>query len=86
MTNVMLIYRDQMVRAVLGSRPAILAKEADTTALDRMAARLADAEEALEQLRAKGYGTRGQTLTEVVKGIPPTLARLAQLHDIWSPQ
>lgn len=70
MTDVALIYRDQMVRAVLGSRPAILAREADITALDRMAARLADAEEALEQLRAKGYGSRGQTLTEVASLVP----------------
>lgn len=70
MTDVALIYRDQMVRAVLGSRPAILAKEADTTALDRMAARLADAEKALELLRAKGYGNSGMLLHEVVITVP----------------
>ncbi len=84
MTDLALIYRDQMVRAVLGSRPAILAKEADTTALERMAARLAEAEEALEQLRALGYGKRGMTLVEVVKTILPTPERAAQLSDIWS--
>lgn len=86
MTDLALIYRDQMVRAVLGSRPAILAKEADTTALDRIAARLADSEEAMEHVRALGYGQRGMTLLEIVRTIPPTPARAAQLHDVWVPQ
>ncbi|MGG7603531.1 hypothetical protein [Massilia sp. BKSP1R2A-1] len=86
MTDLALIYRDQMVRAVLGSRPAILAKEADTTALERMATRLAEDEQALEHLRALGYGQRGMTLVEIVKTIPPAPERAAQLHDIWVPQ
>jgi hypothetical protein len=71
MIDVVLVYRDQMVRGVLGDRPAILANEADTTLLDRLARRLADAEFALELLRAKGRGHRGQTLTEIVTALPP---------------
>ena len=84
MIDLAMVYRDQIVRAVLGSGPAILAKEANTTALDRMAARLADAEEALEQLRAKGYGSRGQTLTEVAHLIPATPERATRSQDTWS--
>lgn len=70
MSDVALIYRDQMVRGVLGQRPAILAKNADTALLGRLAQRLADAEFALELLRAKGYGQRGQTLPEIVQDMP----------------
>lgn len=84
MSDLALIYRDQMVRAVLGGGPAILAKEANTTALEKMSQRLADAEEALELLRGKGYGTRGQTLVEVIKALPLAPPSAAQLHDIWS--
>lgn len=65
------IYRDQMVRAVLGTRPAILAKEADTTALNRLAQRLAEDEQALELLRAKGYGRRGMSILDMVEALPP---------------
>lgn len=70
MRDIALVYRDQMVRGVLGTRPAILAKEADVTLLDKLAQRLADAEFALELLRAKGHGHRGQTLTEIVNALP----------------
>jgi hypothetical protein len=66
---------DQIVRAVLGTRPAILARVHDMTALDRVCARLADAEAALEQLRARGYGTSGQTITEIVQSLPPAATR-----------
>lgn len=84
MINLVRVYRDQMIRAVLGSRPAILAREANTTALEQMAQRLADAEEALELLRARGYGMRGQTLVEVVRALPPAPPGPTQLHDVWS--
>jgi len=69
-----LIYRDQMMRAVLGTRPVILVKEADTTVLDRFAQRLADADEAIRLLRANGCGTRAQSLPDMVRmalGIEP---------------
>lgn len=64
------VYRDQMVRGVLGTRPAILAKEADTAALDRLAQRLAEAEAGLELMRAKGYGKRGMGLLDMINALP----------------
>jgi hypothetical protein len=70
MPDLNLIYRDQMVRAVVGTRPAILAKEADTAALDRFCQRLADAEEAIQLLCAKGYGFPSQSLADLVRAVP----------------
>jgi len=64
------VYRDQMVRAVLGARPAMLAKEADTAALGRLAQRLAEDEQAMELLRAKGYGKRGMSILDMVQALP----------------
>jgi len=64
------VYRDQMVRAVLGERPAMLAKEADTGALRRMAQTLAENEAAVELLRAKGYGKRGMNILDMVRALP----------------
>jgi hypothetical protein len=74
MPDAHLIYRDQMVRAVLGTRPAVLATEADTAALARFAQRLADAEEAIQLLCANGYGIPSQSLPDLVRaalGIEP---------------
>jgi hypothetical protein len=65
--NLNLVYRDQMVRAVMGDRPAVLAKEVDTVALARFAQRLADAEEAIQLLCANGYGIPAQPLPELVR-------------------
>jgi len=45
------------------------------TALDRVCVRLADAETALEQLRARCYGTSGQTISEIVQSLPPAATR-----------
>jgi hypothetical protein len=70
MPDLNLIYRDQMVRAVVGTRPAILAKEADTAALDRFCQRLADAEEAIQLLCAKGYGWPSQSLVDLARAVP----------------
>ena len=64
-----LIYRDQMMRAVLGTSPVILAKEADTHTLDRFAQRLVEAEEAMQLLRANGCGTRAQSLPDMVRAL-----------------
>ena len=63
------VYRDQMVRAVLGARPAMLAKEADVAALNRLAQRLAEDEAAVELLRANGYGRRAAGLLDMVKAL-----------------
>jgi hypothetical protein len=67
MPDLPLIYRDQILRAALGTRPVILAKEADTMTLDRFARRLADAEEAMQLLRANGCGTSTYSLPDMVR-------------------
>lgn len=64
------VYRDQMVRGVLGVRPAILATSADTVLLDRLAQRLAEAEAGVELMRAKGYGKRGMSLLDMITALP----------------
>lgn len=65
-----LVYRDQMILAVRGTRPAILVVEANTTMLDNLARRLSDAEIALLGLRSKGYGRAGMSLVEIVDALP----------------
>jgi len=64
------VYRDQMVRAVIGTRPAMLAETADDAALVRLAQGLAEYEMAKELLRAKGYGRRGMGLLDMIKALP----------------
>lgn len=73
MPDLILIYRDRIIRAVVGTRPAILAKAADTTALDRICSRLVDAEEAAQLLCAKGYGSPCQSLADLVRKLPPAV-------------
>ncbi|MDN4052891.1 hypothetical protein QPK32_07365 [Massilia sp. YIM B02763] len=68
--NILLIYRDRIMRAVVGTRPAIMAKEADTAALDRICQGLADGEEAKQLLCAKGYGFPSQSLADLVRKLP----------------
>lgn len=70
MTDDTYMYRDLMVRCVLGERPAMLAKDADTALLERLARRLADAEAGMELMRAKGYGPRGMGLLDMIKALP----------------
>jgi hypothetical protein len=70
MQSLKLIYRDQMIRAVVGTKPAVMAKEADITALDRFCQRLVDAEEAIGLLVAKGYGIPSQSLADLVRPLP----------------
>jgi hypothetical protein len=70
MPDVNLIYRDRMVLAVTGARPAVSAKTADTAALDRLCYALADAEEAKRVLCAKGYGLPSQSLADLVRKLP----------------
>lgn len=70
MPDLILIYRDRIVRAVLGTRPAVLAKEADTAAVDRICRGLVDAEEAKQLLCAKGYGFPSQSLADLVRDLP----------------
>lgn len=47
-----------------------IAADPDTTLLDRMAERLAEAEDAMATLRAKGWGQAGTSLAEVAKCVP----------------
>lgn len=69
-TDLPTVYRFQMIRAVLGTHPAMLAREADPVALDCMSKRLADSEEAAALLVAKGYGLPNQSLAELVRALP----------------
>ena len=64
------IYRDVIVRAMFGTRPAIAAKGADETALARICAALVDAEDAKKLLCAKGYGAPWQSLADLVRALP----------------
>jgi hypothetical protein len=70
MPDLILIYRDRIVRAVLGTRPAIMAKEVDGAALDRICRGLVEAEEAKQLLCAKGYGFPSQSLVDLVRALP----------------
>lgn len=70
MHDLKLVYRDQIIRYVLGTRPAVLATEADTTGLERICQRLAESEMACELLRAKGYGARGVSIVDMIKTLP----------------
>lgn len=60
-------FRHQMVRAVLGTQPAILAKEADPTALDSLCRQLVDAQDAKALLRANGCGRHTDSLAAMVR-------------------
>jgi hypothetical protein len=63
-------YRQQIVRAVTGSLPAIIWSVANSGALDRICTRLVEAERAAEILQAKGYGKPGLLLHEVAALVP----------------
>jgi hypothetical protein len=71
MTDILIVYRHQIVRSVLGTHPAMLAKEADPVALDCLCRRLADAQEAAQLLVANGYGWPAQSLTDLVRQLLP---------------
>lgn len=76
------VYRHQLIRAVLGTHPAMLAREADPVALDCVCRRLDDAERALQLLCAKGYGRPAQSLVELVRELPHAPPPPAVLHNI----
>jgi hypothetical protein len=69
MSDLHTIYRHQLIRAVLGTRPAILAKEADTAALDRLCQRLVDAEVAIHLLCSNGCGMPSHALPDLVRAL-----------------
>ena len=64
------IYRDELVRAVVCDRPAMLHQVHQPTVLEDFCNMLADGCEAKRLLRAKGYGQPWMTLTEIVQTLP----------------
>lgn len=63
-------YRDQIIRAVTGNKPAMVFHVVDETALRHICERLVEDERAFEILRAKGYGAPGMRLHEVAALVP----------------
>jgi hypothetical protein len=63
-------YRDQIVRAVTGDQPAMVFQVVNENALRRLCERLAEAERAVEILRAKGHGHPGLLLDELTLVVP----------------
>lgn len=63
-------YRDQIIRAVTGGKPAMVFHVVDETALLRLCERLVESERAHSLLRAKGYGSTGMLLDELAATIP----------------
>ena len=58
-------YRDQIIRAVTGNKPAMVFRVVDNTKLAAICDHLVDAEKAFSVLRAKGHGKPGMLLSEV---------------------
>jgi hypothetical protein len=69
MANELDVYRHQIIRAVLGTHPAILAKEADPVALESLCRRLNDAEGAIQLLCKNGFAWPAQSLTDLVRSL-----------------
>lgn len=63
-------YREMIVRAVLGTHPAMVAVVADSETLDMIVTALIQAELAKQILRAKGYGVTGQTIDATARLVP----------------
>jgi hypothetical protein len=63
------VTRHQVVRAVLGTHPAMLAEEADPVALNCIVHSLMDAAEAKRLLCANTPAWPAQTLTAMVRGV-----------------
>jgi hypothetical protein len=70
------VYRDQIIRAVTGNKPAMVFHVVDETALRRLCERLSEAERAATILQAKGYGASGLLLDEITARVP-----VAHTHD-----
>lgn len=64
-----IVYRDMIVRAVLG-RPAVGFQVADNAELERICECLAECEDAKSILRAKGHGKVFMTIDEVARAVP----------------
>ena len=69
MTDTNIVYRHQIIRAVTGTHPAMLVREADPVALDCLCRRLDDAEQVAQLLVANGHGLPSQSLSEMVRAL-----------------
>jgi hypothetical protein len=78
-----LVYRDQIIRAVTGNKPAMVFHVTNETALMDFCRRLAEAERALSVLRARGWGSPGMQLHEVA-ALVPTKAAAPGLLGTWT--
>lgn len=70
MTDILDVYRHQVIRCVLGTHPAMLAKEHDPVGLDSICRRLANTQEAMQLLCAKGYARPNLSLVDIVRALP----------------
>jgi len=59
------VYSHHVIRVVLGTHPAMLAKVADPVGLECLCRRLSEAERALDLLCKNGYS--GQPLSDLVR-------------------
>jgi hypothetical protein len=71
------IYRDEIIRAVLGDR-AHEGKVANMTRLTQIAERLAECESAQDILRKKGHGQAGTSIVDVAKAVPENAKQVLQ--------
>src|SRR5205823_2195619 len=94
-----IIYRAEIIRAVLGDR-AHESKIADVHRLNQIAEHLAECEHAQTILRAKGHGGAGMSFIDVARGVPDNVRGklkklfgpkqvaaypdLGEINDIWS--
>jgi hypothetical protein len=83
MDTITRIYRDEILRAVLGDK-AHEVPVADQAKLDQLATHMADGMEANRFLRARGYGAPGKSVADAARAVPENVRQL--LHDIWSPR
>ncbi len=70
MSSILMVYRHQVIRCVLGTHPAMLAKEHDPDGLISICRRLSDAQEAMQLLCAKGYARPNLSLVDIVRALP----------------
>lgn len=69
-TDVALVCRSAIVRAIYGAGPGVIRRVDDEVALMRIAEGMAEADEAKAVLRAKGWGRAGTSVVEVAQTIP----------------
>jgi hypothetical protein len=63
-------YRGVIIRAVTGTRPALIFSVADDTKLTALCEQLARAEKVADLLQHKGYGNAGLDIVDIVASLP----------------